>query len=273
MQAQSAYARTARTAKVRAEARAAALGTALEGACRLVARGREERHVSRSFCRWHARCLAAASAAAAKQQRGHHAAIAAATAAAEAEASRAREVAEAAAADAAAMRERLRMRECELVAERASVLALSRELTVADAEAADWYASVRLIEAGASALQAQLATERRARVVLRLRSTLEHKAAESRLLCVLRSQRSALESAALELAAVRRAAALERQAPELEGPWLAPPPPPDETHEETSAEILRDLAEISRAKEVAQRREEAIDGWRRDWLAAMAHSL
>ena len=82
----------------------------------------------------------------------------------------------------------------------------------------------------------------------------------------LQSQRAALDAAAAELAHVRRAAAVERQRPELEGPWLQPPAP---------AEPADADAERQRQSEAAARlaRREAVEGWRNEWLNAMAHSI
>ena len=99
---------------------------------------------------------------------------------------------------------------------------------------------------------------------------------------MLQSQREALAASALELAAVRRAAAVERNEPELEAAWLRTPPKgaPSKAHAGGGADgdeepdWLRSASGVlsdERAHEA--KRHEAYDEWRTEWLQAMAHSL
>ena len=328
--ASSAYARTARTAKERAELRAASLDAALDATTRRLSHQRGESRMGRAFRSWHASAragnaakhakaaratdaalalarglvatkiaegaavrlelagaeaalaemeeeaerlrrvhaaeLLAVQAAAAAQVAAAHDAAAASEAAAvtlEGERTQANARADVAAKAASAARAELRAAEVELAATRMAVDALKASLDEADGEIGELDRTVEAQLAGSSAMHAQLATERRRRVVLSLRASLEQRAAEARLLHVLHSQKEALDTAAAELAAVRRAAAVERSAPELEGPWLAPPPPPPNSAE----------AEAAMQREMALRREEVYAACRAEWIAAMMHSM
>ena len=134
----------------------------------------------------------------------------------------------------------------------------------ADGEVAVLGTSLVDATAAGTALQRQVASERRRRVVGALRATLEQRAAEARLLLLLQSQRERIDATAKELAAVRRQAAVQQSNPALEAPWLAPPPAP-------SAEPLPE--EPAEEQQPAAVDPHAIDAWKLEWLAAMSHCL
>ena len=149
---------------------------------------------------------------------------------------------------------------------RASEEALHGALAAADTDLAEAAACIEAQVAGTSAAHARLATERRRRIVTSLTAALERRAAEATLLLLVCSQRERLEAAALELAAVRHAAATQRHEPELEAAWLKPPPvepldgaPPGDSDEAAAA--------------IRREHDQAVATWRREWIEAMAHSL
>lgn len=206
-------------------------------------------------------------------------AAAAARAAAEAAASElaaSQAQASAAAAAAAALSAQLRAAHEVAAAQRAEAAALVSALADADADAGG-------SAAASSSTHALLGDERRRRLVASLRSHLEQRAAEARLLALVQSQRAALAAGAAELAEARRAAAEASGKPALEAPWLA-----EVVEEEAEAEARGDesVDEAAAAEAAAAAAEEEddrgghdhepghrVDGWRREWLAAMAHSM
>lgn len=109
------------------------------------------------------------------------------------------------------------------------------------------------------ALQQQVVSERRRRILASLRSSLEQRAGEARLLLLLRSQRERIDETSRELAEARHQASLQSANPALEAAWLAAPPPAP-----VEAPATEPKEEIDT---------HAIDMWKRDWLAAMAHCL
>ena len=157
---------------------------------------------------------------------------------------------------------------------------LTESLATADGALEEAHECAEARGSGSAALHERIDVERRRRVLLAVRSTLEQRAAETRLLYLLQTQREALEASALELAAVRRAAAVEREEPGLEAAWLrTPPPTPSKTptkngEAEEEPDWLRSASGVLSAGErELLRRDEVYEELRRDWLTAMAHSL
>jgi hypothetical protein len=206
-------------------------------------------------------------------RRDEAAASAATAAALEREAIAAR--AAAAAEDAAAARSELRASRHEVGSLTATVASLRDALAAADEELATAVEGVEARAAGAAAMRDELATHKQRRVCNALRHALEQRAAETRLLFLVQTQRESLERAALELAEVRRAAAVEKEKPELEAAWLKPPPAPtpppaDPGSQRSATDGSGDRHELLL---LSPSRDEALDGWRQEWLTAMAHSL
>ena len=193
--------------------------------------------------------------------------------------------ADAAASAASSARAQLRAAAREADVQRVDLAILLESVSEADEELAEAHHAAEARGHGSEALRAHVEGERRRRVVLNLRSALEQRASEARLLYLLKTQREALDAAAKELAAVRRAAAEEHpERPELEGSWLVRTPPkgsssrsprgtprsPGDDPEEP--EWLRSASRVV-DRENSARRDEAVDAWRREWLQAMSHSM
>ena len=190
--------------------------------------------------------------------------VAALAASAEVEAAVGR--ANAAANAAAAARAEARALAQDVAAQRATAAALAAALASVDEELALTVRCVQMQEKGAAAMRAHLKMQRKWRVALALRCALEQRASEAQFLFLIESQRESLNRSALELAAVRRAAAVERNDPELEAPWLKPPPLPTPTLVEAAAAAAAEA-------EAEAWRETVEEKWRREWLAGMSHTL
>ncbi|KAL1500333.1 hypothetical protein AB1Y20_012997 [Prymnesium parvum] len=166
--------------------------------------------------------------------------------------------ADAAAQAASAAHAQLRAAAAEASGHAAATRVLAAALEETEREVARLGEALSDATAAGGALQSQLASERRRRVLSALRASLEQRAGEARLLLLLHSQRERIEATSRELAAARRAAAVARAEPALEAPWLAPPPemaPPAEEPPPIAVDA------------------HAIDLWKRDWMTAMAHCL
>uniref|UniRef100_A0A7S3AEP2 Uncharacterized protein n=1 Tax=Haptolina ericina TaxID=156174 RepID=A0A7S3AEP2_9EUKA len=174
--------------------------------------------------------------------------------------------ADAAAQAASAAHAQVRATANQLAMQRAGNEALLSAMQDADGEIAVLSASLCDARAAGDAQQAQLATERRRRVMAALRQSLDHRAGEARLLLLLHSQRQRIDETARELAAVRRAAAIAQNNPVLEGAWLARPTTPSEPEPKPEAESESE-------SETPTIDPELVDAWKRDWLTAMAHCL
>lgn len=336
----SAYVRTARAARERSEARAAALGGSLDAAllasADLLARHTDSVRVARAWRLWLGCCrqreahahakqlrqaartedsqrersrlleaevellrtqLAASQAALADEQRSaaRHLDEVVALRAANIQAdARLREAARTAAeqigaaeakADAAteaagSAEAHARRATADAEDARAALAALRAALAAADEELALAHRCVASREAGTAALHAERDLQRRRRVALALRCALEQRANEARLLFLLQSQREALDRSALELAAVRRAAAVDTNRPEHEAPWLAEPATGGDAGQAAAAEAHA-AAEAEAAAAAAQQQQRETEAqrnaveekWRKEWLAAMAHTL
>ena len=291
-----AYVRKAGAARERADARAIVLGNALEAAVGLMAQRRDDASLAGAWRMWQALCRCAArrrhaelltraqAALREEQERNgqleaeavllqtqlaeaRSAHVAAAVVATEAESAFAR--ADAAAKTAAAARAEARAASQYAASQSAAAASLSRSLEDADVELRRAWECVATREAGTAALHREIRLQRQRRTALALRCALEQRANEARLLFLVQSQREALDRSALELAAVRRAVAVEREEPKLEAAWLAQPAPPLMP---PAADASSPAATEPDADEDAQR-DAAAARWRREWLAAMAHTL
>ena len=177
---------------------------------------------------------------------------------------------------AAAAQAEARLSAQEVAAQRASASALSAALSASDAELAAAREAIEAREAGTAAMRAELKLQRQRRVALALRCALEQRANEARMLFLLQSQREALDRAALELAAVRRAAAVDTDRPEHEAPWLARDAAPIGSIDPGAAEAAKRAAEEAaqqQAREEEARRAAVFEKLRGEWVAAMAHAL
>jgi len=155
-----------------------------------------------------------------------------------------------------------------LAMEEAKGEALSSSLADADAVSAELASALADALDACVAHRQQIASERRARSLASVRASAAQAASEERLLLLLQSQRERLAANALELAEARKQAAVATARPELEAPWLAPPPSATSAEEEEKGMT----AEVMAAAEARLRSEMAIQ-WREEWVSALAHSM